>query len=261
MNEMIASIGSKTPQEFRNRYRNVDILLVDDIQFLAAKEATQEEFFHTFNALFNNQKQIVLTSDRQPTEIKALQERLVSRFVSGLPVDITPPDLETRIAILQNKAQSLGFNIPIDVLSYVAGHIQSNVRELEGALMRLQAYSVMVGEDISTDLAAEALKNLLPGGKEKLLSIHDIQSAVAKYYNITVEDIKGKKRTKTMVQPRQIAMYLSRELTGSSLQKIGSDFGRDHSTVLHAYEKISLEVKENSETAQVINEIKGLLHQ
>ena len=261
MNEMIASIGSKTPQEFRNRYRNVDILLVDDIQFLAAKEATQEEFFHTFNALFNNQKQIVLTSDRQPTEIKALQERLVSRFVSGLPVDITPPDLETRIAILQNKAQSLGFNIPIDVLSYVAGHIQSNVRELEGALMRLQAYSVMVGEDISTDLAAEALKNLLPGGKEKLLSIHDIQSAVAKYYNITVEDIKGKKRTKTMVQPRQIAMYLSRELTGSSLQKIGSDFGRDHSTVLHAYEKISLEVKENSETTQVINEIKGLLHQ
>ena len=234
MNEMIASIGSKTPQEFRNRYRN---------------------------ALFNNQKQIVLTSDRQPTEIKALQERLVSRFVSGLPVDITPPDLETRIAILQNKAQSLGFNIPIDVLSYVAGHIQSNVRELEGALMRLQAYSVMVGEDISTDLAAEALKNLLPGGKEKLLSIHDIQSAVAKYYNITVEDIKGKKRTKTMVQPRQIAMYLSRELTGSSLQKIGSDFGRDHSTVLHAYEKISLEVKENSETTQVINEIKGLLHQ
>ena len=125
MNEMIASIGSKTPQEFRNRYRNVDILLVDDIQFLAKKEATQEEFFHTFNALFNNQKQIVLTSDRQPTEIKELQERLVSRFVSGLSVDITPPDLETRIAILQNKAQSLGFNIPIEVLSYVAGHIQS----------------------------------------------------------------------------------------------------------------------------------------
>ena len=167
MNEMIASIGSKTPQEFRNRYRNVDILLVDDIQFLAKKEATQEEFFHTFNALFNNQKQIVLTSDRQPTEIKELQERLVSRFVSGLSVDITPPDLETRIAILQNKAQSLGFNIPIEVLSYVAGHIQSNVRELEGALMRLQAYSVMVGQDISTDLAAEALQSFLPGGDEK----------------------------------------------------------------------------------------------
>ena len=146
----------------------MDILLVDDIQFLAKKEATQEEFFHTFNALFNNQKQIVLTSDRQPTEIKELQERLVSRFVSGLSVDITPPDLETRIAILQNKAQSLGFNIPIEVLSYVAGHIQSNVRELEGALMRLQAYSVMVGQDISTDLAAEALQSFLPGGDEKI---------------------------------------------------------------------------------------------
>mgnify|MGYP002754166314 FL=1 len=259
MNEMIASIGSKTPQEFRNRYRNVDILLVDDIQFLAKKEATQEEFFHTFNALFNNQKQIVLTSDRQPTEIKELQERLVSRFVSGLSVDITPPDLETRIAILQNKATSLGFNIPIEVLSYVAGHIQSNVRELEGALMRLQAYSVMVGQDISTDLAAEALQSFLPGGDEKLLTVHDIQSAVAKYYNITVEDIKGKKRTKTMVQPRQIAMYLSRELTRVSLQKIGADFGRDHSTVIHAYEKISQEAKDDPETIRVINEIKHSL--
>lgn len=258
-NEMITSLRTNTQQEFRDYYRNVDLLLVDDIQFFAEKEATQEEFFHTFNALFNNQKQIVLTSDRQPTEIKALQERLVSRFVSGLPVDITPPDLETRIAILSKKAEAVGIDIPTDTLSYIAGQIQSNVRELEGALVRVQAYSVTHGEDITTNLAAEALQNFIPGSKEKIVSVQDIQEAVARYYHISLEDLKGKKRTKSIVEPRQIAMYLARELTNSSLPKLGSEFGKDHSTVLHAYDKINEEYKLQGDITKAINDLKKKL--
>ena len=258
-NEMITSLRTNTQQEFRDYYRNVDLLLVDDIQFFAEKEATQEEFFHTFNALFNNQKQIVLTSDRQPTEIKALQERLVSRFVSGLPVDITPPDLETRIAILSKKAETVGIDISVDTLSYIAGQIQSNVRELEGALVRVQAYSVTHGEDITTNLAAEALQNFLPGSKEKIVSVQDIQEAVARYYHISLEDLKGKKRTKSIVEPRQIAMYLARELTNSSLPKLGTEFGKDHSTVLHAYDKINEEYKLQGDVTKAVNDLKKKL--
>lgn len=258
-NEMITSLRTNSQQEFRDRYRNVDLLLVDDIQFFADKEATQEEFFHTFNALYNNQKQIVLTSDRQPTEIKDLQERLVSRFVSGLPVDITPPDLETRIAILSKKAETIGIDISADTLSYLAGQIDSNVRELEGALTRVQAYSLMQGEDISTNLAAEALRNYSSGTKEKLLSIHNIQEEVARYYKISLDDLIGKKRTKTIAEPRQIAMYLARELTNSSLPKIGSAFGKDHSTVLHAYDKISKEYQAHGNITREINELKKKL--
>lgn len=258
-NEMITSLRTSTQQEFRDYYRNVDLLLVDDIQFFAEKEATQEEFFHTFNALFNNQKQIVLTSDRQPTEIKALQERLISRFVSGLPVDITPPDLETRIAILSKKAETVGIDISVDTLSYIAGQIQSNVRELEGALVRVQAYSVTHGEDITTNLAAEALQNFLPGSKEKIVSVQDIQEAVARYYHISLEDLKGKKRTKSIVEPRQIAMYLARELTNSSLPKLGTEFGKDHSTVLHAYDKINEEYKLQGDVTKAVNDLKKKL--
>lgn len=258
-NEMITSLRTSTQQEFRDYYRNVDLLLVDDIQFFAEKEATQEEFFHTFNALFNNQKQIVLTSDRQPTEIKALQERLISRFVSGLPVDITPPDLETRIAILSKKAETVGIDISVDTLSYIAGQIQSNVRELEGALVRVQAYSVTHGEDITTNLAAEALQNFLPGSKEKIVSVQDIQEAVARYYHISLEDLKGKKRTKSIVEPRQIAMYLARELTNSSLPKLGTEFGKDHSTVLHAYDKINEEYKLQGDITKAVNDLKKKL--
>ena len=256
---MITSLRTNTQQEFRDYYRNVDLLLVDDIQFFAEKEATQEEFFHTFNALFNNQKQIVLTSDRQPTEIKALQERLVSRFVSGLPVDITPPDLETRLAILSKKAETVGIDISVDTLSYIAGQIQSNVRELEGALVRVQAYSVTHGEDITTNLAAEALQNFLPGSKEKIVSVQDIQEAVARYYHISLEDLKGKKRTKSIVEPRQIAMYLARELTNSSLPKLGTEFGKDHSTVLHAYDKINEEYKLQGDVTKAVNDLKKKL--
>lgn len=256
VNDFILSIQNKAQEEFREKYRSVDLLLVDDIQFFANKESTQEEFFHTFNELFNNQKQIVLTSDRQPTEIKDLQERLVSRFVSGLPVDITPPDLETRIAILAKKAEIIGLDITTDTLSYIAGHIDSNVRELEGALKRVQAYSVSIGEDITTDLAATALNNFVTNSKVHIISISDIQKEVASYYNISIEDLKGKKRTRTIVQPRQVAMYLARTLTNSSLPKIGSEFGgKDHTTVMHAYDKIIESIKDDTHLEKEIHQL------
>ena len=188
-----------------------------------------------------------------------MQERLISRFVSGLPVDITPPDLETRIAILSKKAETVGIDISVDTLSYIAGQIQSNVRELEGALVRVQAYSVTHGEDITTNLAAEALQNFLPGSKEKIVSVQDIQEAVARYYHISLEDLKGKKRTKSIVEPRQIAMYLARELTNSSLPKLGTEFGKDHSTVLHAYDKINEEYKLQGDITKAVNDLKKKL--
>ncbi|HAV0220100.1 TPA: chromosomal replication initiator protein DnaA, partial [Enterococcus faecium] len=238
-NDFINSIQNKTAEEFRQEYRNVDLLLVDDIQFFAEKEATQEEFFHTFNALYNEGKQIVLTSDRLPNEIPKLQERLVSRFAWGLSVDITPPDLETRTAILRKKAAAERLEIPDDTLSYIAGQIDSNIRELEGALVRVQAFAAMNSEDISTSLAADALKTLKSGKGHPQLSILQIQEEVAKYYHIQLKDIKGKKRVKSIVVPRQIAMYLARELTDNSLPKIGAEFGgKDHTTVIHAHEKI-----------------------
>ncbi|UQS82938.1 chromosomal replication initiator protein DnaA [Bombilactobacillus folatiphilus] len=239
-NDFINSIQNRTQEEFRNEYRTVDLLLVDDIQFFADKEGTQEEFFHTFNTLYNTKKQIVLTSDRLPNEIPKLQERLVSRFKWGLSVDITAPDLETRTAILRKKAIAENLEIPDDALSYIASQIDSNVRELEGALVRVQAYSTMNNEDINISLAAEALKDLKDSQHQAGLTISKIQTQVAKYYKLTVDDLKGKRRNKSIVVPRQIAMYLSRELTDSSLPKIGQEFGgKDHTTVLHSCEKIA----------------------
>ena len=239
-NDFINSIQNRTQENFRNEYRTVDLLLVDDIQFFADKEGTQEEFFHTFNTLYNTKKQIVLTSDRLPNEIPKLQERLVSRFKWGLSVDITAPDLETRTAILRKKAIAENLEIPDDALSYIASQIDSNVRELEGALVRVQAYSTMNNADITISLAAEALKDLKDSKHQAGLTIDKIQTQVAKYYKVTVEDLKGKRRNKTIVLPRQIAMYLARELTDSSLPKIGQDFGgKDHTTVLHSCDKIA----------------------
>lgn len=259
-NDFINSIQNRTQEQFRNEYRSVDLLLVDDIQFFADKEGTQEEFFHTFNALYDDRKQIVLTSDRLPNEIPKLQERLVSRFAWGLSVDITPPDLETRIAILRNKANSERLEIPDDTLSYIAGQIDSNIRELEGALVRVQAYSAIQGKDITTSLAADALKSILPTDKPKALSIYTIQQTVAKFYHITIEDLKGKKRTKGIVVPRQIAMFLSREMTDNSLPKIGSEFGgKDHTTVLHAYDKIAAAVKTDQSMKNDVETIKKTL--
>lgn len=259
-NDFINSIQNRTQEQFRNEYRSVDLLLVDDIQFFADKEGTQEEFFHTFNALYDERKQIVLTSDRLPNEIPKLQERLVSRFAWGLSVDITPPDLETRIAILRNKANSERLEIPDDTLSYIAGQIDSNIRELEGALVRVQAFSAIQGKDITTSLAADALKSILPTDKPKALSIYTIQQTVAKFYHLTIEELKGKKRTKGIVVPRQIAMFLSRELTDSSLPKIGTEFGgKDHTTVLHAYDKISKTIGKDVTLKQEIDTIKETL--
>ena len=259
-NDFINSIQNKTAEEFRQEYRNVDLLLVDDIQFFAEKEATQEEFFHTFNALYNEGKQIVLTSDRLPNEIPKLQERLVSRFAWGLSVDITPPDLETRTAILRKKAAAERLEIPDDTLSYIAGQIDSNIRELEGALVRVQAFAAMNSEDISTSLAADALKTLKSGKGHPQLSILQIQEEVAKYYHIQLKDLKGKKRVKSIVVPRQIAMYLARELTDNSLPKIGAEFGgKDHTTVIHAHEKIQQLMDSSVSMQNEVSEIKNFV--
>ncbi|WP_034551594.1 chromosomal replication initiator protein DnaA [Carnobacterium funditum] len=260
-NDFINSIQNKTQEKFRNEYRSVDLLLVDDIQFFADKEGTQEEFFHTFNALYDDRKQIVLTSDRLPNEIPKLQERLISRFAWGLSVDITPPDLETRIAILRKKANAERLEIPDDTLSYIAGQIDSNIRELEGALVRVQAFAAIESRDITTSLAADALKSMLPSNKPSILSILDIQNVVSKYYQISLTDLKGKKRVKAIVLPRQIAMFLSRELTANSLPKIGAEFGgKDHTTVIHAYEKINQAIKKDHQLKQDIEEIKNKLN-
>lgn len=239
-NEFINSIRDNKAGDFRNKYRNVDVLLIDDIQFLAGKEQTQEEFFHTFNTLHEESKQIVISSDRPPKEIPTLEDRLRSRFEWGLITDITPPDLETRIAILRKKAKAEGLDIPNEVMLYIANQIDSNIRELEGALIRVVAYSSLINKDINADLAAEALKDIIPSSKPKVITILDIQKVVGQHFNVKLEDFKAKKRTKSVAYPRQIAMYLSRELTDFSLPKIGEEFGgRDHTTVIHAHEKIS----------------------
>ncbi|MCU9613487.1 chromosomal replication initiator protein DnaA [Caldibacillus lycopersici] len=259
-NEFINSIRDNRPDDFRNKYRNVDILLIDDIQFLAGKESTQEEFFHTFNALHDENKQIIISSDRPPKEIPTLEDRLRSRFEWGLITDITPPDLETRIAILRKKAKAEGLEIPNEVMLYIANQIDSNIRELEGALIRVVAYSSLENKDINADLAAEALKDIIPSSKPKVITIHDIQKVVGEQYGVKLEDFKAKKRTKSVAFPRQIAMYLSRELTDFSLPKIGEEFGgRDHTTVIHAHEKIANMIQNDSQFKKQIQEIEGML--
>lgn len=256
-NDFINSIQLKNQSTFRSEYRSVDLLLVDDIQFLANKFGTQEEFFNTFETLFQNNKQIVLTADRLPSEIQSLEERLVTRFKMGLPVDITPPDFETRIAILREKSQSLGLDLPDEALNYISGHFDSNVRELEGALSRIKVFTDMTNGPITTSLVAEALQGLIGKGSSKEITISLIQNKVAKYFNVTVPELKGKKRVKSIVIPRQIAMYLSRELTNASLPKIGHEFGgKDHTTVLHAHEKIESELLKDKELQQQIKDLK-----
>ncbi|MEE6452432.1 chromosomal replication initiator protein DnaA [Gottfriedia acidiceleris] len=261
-NEFINSIRDNKAIEFRNKYRNVDVLLIDDIQFLAGKEQTQEEFFHTFNTLHEESKQIVISSDRPPKEIPTLEDRLRSRFEWGLITDITPPDLETRIAILRKKAKAEGLDIPNEVMLYIANQIDTNIRELEGALIRVVAYSSLINKDINASVAAEALKNLITATKPKTVSIHDIQRTVGEFFSIKLEDFKAKKRTKSVAFPRQIAMYLSRELTDHSLPKIGEEFGgRDHTTVIHAHEKISKLIETDSQLQSQIKEINEKLNQ
>jgi len=238
-NELINAIRNNKTPLFRDKYRNVDLLLIDDIQFLAGKESTQEEFFHTFNSLYEARKQIVISSDRPPKNIPTLEDRLRSRFEWGLITDIQAPDLETRIAILRKKAALEGWILPDDVISYIAEQINSNIRELEGALIRVIAYSSLTNQPITMDLTVNFLKDIIISQQERRVTITLIQQTIADYYHLDPEDMKAKKRTKNISLPRQLAMYLCRELTDSSLPKIGEEFGgRDHTTVLYACERI-----------------------
>ncbi len=262
-NELIRSIRDTSPGAFRQKYRNIDVLLVDDVQFFAKKERIQEEFFHTFNTLKDANKQIILSSDRPPKEIEGLIDRLCSRFEGGLLADVQAPDLETRIAILQKKILMNNLNVPEDVMTYIASHIDSNIRELEGALTRVVAYASFNHFPITTQLAIEALKNVFTKSRptsEKTvntINVAFIQEIVSKYFKLTLADLNSKKRNRSIAYPRQIAMYLSRELTSASLPRIGSKFGgRDHTTVMHAYDKIKKQCAENSKTAEIITELR-----
>src|SRR5690625_5159403 len=256
-NEFINAIMDNKAESFRNKYRSVDILLVDDIQFLAGKEQTQEEFFHTFNTLHEENKQIIISRDRPPKEIPTLEDRLRSRFEWGLITDISPPDLETRVAIPSKKAKAEGLtDISNDVMHYIANQIDTNIRELEGALVRVVAYSSLINEDVNLELATEALKDIIPNNQAKVISAKMIQNIVADKYDLKLNDFLSKKRTRAIAYPRQIAMYLTRELTDLSLPKIGQEFGgRDHTTVIHAHNKIIEELKTDEVLA---NEIKNI---
>ena len=252
-NEFINAIRDNRGEGFRNKYRNIDVLLIDDIQFLAGKEQTQEEFFHTFNALHEEGKQIIISSDRPPKEIPTLEERLRSRFEWGLITDIQPPDLETRIAILRKKAKAENLDIPNDAMMYIANQIDTNIRELEGALIRVVAYSSLINQDITVHLTSEALKSIIPSSRPRVITIADIQQKVSEFYGLKLEEFKSRKRTKAIAFPRQVAMYITRELTDISLPKIGENFGgRDHTTVIHAHDKIATGIKEDQELYKVV---------
>ncbi|NMB25957.1 MAG: chromosomal replication initiator protein DnaA [Firmicutes bacterium] len=255
-NDLINAIGKKAMVEFRARYRNVDVLLIDDIQFVAGKESTQEEFFHTFNALYEANKQIVMTSDRPPKEIPTLEDRLRSRFEWGLTTDIQPPDLETRIAILRKKAATDNLEIPEEVLSYIANRVHSNIRELEGALNRVMAVGSLSRRDITIEVAEEGLKDIVSSARQKQITIDAIQNVVASHYSIKVADMRSKKRTRVVTFPRQVAMYLARDLTDASLPRIGDEFGgRDHTTVIHACDKIQRALQKDPSLQREVNQI------
>ncbi len=266
MNELIGSILDRTGAEFRRRYRETDLLLIDDVHFLKGrKETTQEEFFHTFNALYEAGRQIVLTSDRPPSEIAGLEARLISRFEWGMVADISLPDFEHRVAILKQKAKldRLELTIPDDVVYFIAEHVRSNVRELEGAIIKLLAYASLKHKDITVEVAREALRDKLKASeageseKEAALSLLTIQQAVAKEWGVTVEGLRSKTRTKMLTTPRQIAMYLTRELLSTQLVEIGNSFGgRDHSTVIHSLEKVQQAVSEDNDLKNRIQRIR-----
>jgi chromosomal replication initiator protein len=240
MNELIHAMKTQSTFHFKERYRNVDLLLIDDVQFLAGKESTQEEFFHTFNALYLASKQIVLTSDRLPKEIPNLEGRLISRFEWGLVADIQQPDLETRLAILRKKAEAEHLSIPDGVLLFIANSIRSNIRELEGSLVRLLAFSSLTGQDVTIEMAREILKDFL-SRRAKNATTEVIQKVVAGQFGVTIEALLSQRRTASLALARQVAMYICRELTGLSLSQIGARFGgRDHTTVLHACQKIEM---------------------
>jgi chromosomal replication initiator protein len=269
-NELVGSIQNRTTAEFRRRYREVDLLLVDDVHFLKGKEATQEEFFHTFNAIYEAGRQIILTSDRPPSEIPGLEARLVSRFQWGMVVDIELPDFEHRTAILRKKAEldHLDRTIPPDVIRFIAEHVRSNIRELEGSIIKLLAYSSLRHREITVDLAREALRDKLRGsdslgsdrGGRRQLDVPTIQELVAKEWGVTPEGLRSKTRTKTLTTPRQVAMYLMRELLGLQLVEIGAAFGgRDHSTVIHSLERVTEMLAGEPQVADRIARLRAML--
>ena len=259
MNELINSIRYAKMDDFRNKFRSMDVLLIDDVQFIAGKERTQEEFFHTFNALYESHKQIVVTSDKFPKEIPELEERLRSRFEWGLIADIQPPDIETKQAILRLKAEQNRIELPDDVARFLASSVASNVRELEGYLVRIGAYASLTSTPITLDMARDTLKDILVD-KVKEITVEEIQKTVAGHYNIKVSDIRSSKRLKALIIPRQIAMYLSRQMTNCSYPEIGERFGgKDHSTIIHAIRKIEKNLKDDLNLRATIDNLKSTL--
>ncbi len=261
LNELVVAIQNHATDKFKDKYRKVDVLLIDDIQFIASKEATQIEFFHTFNAIWELNKQIIISSDRPPKEIPTLEDRLRSRFSSGLIADIQPPDFETRIAILKAKANLDNIEMPEEVFEFIAKTISSSIRELEGALTTVIAYSKLTNKELTVDLAKIALKDMIINSEKPELSIDYIQSCVANYFGVSVDELKGKRRSKNIVYPRHIAMYFCRKLLDCPLADIGSSFGgRDHSTVINGFENISkgLENEANTSLIKNVNEIEAI---
>jgi chromosomal replication initiator protein len=260
-NDMINAIRENTNEEFRNRYRHIDILLIDDIQFIAGKESTQEEFFHTFNALHSSGKQIVISSDRPPRAILTLSDRLRSRFEGGLIADIQPPDLETRIAILRAKGESQQIPVPTEVTDYVARQVVSNIRELEGALNRVIAYAMLNQKPLTVEVAAQALNDLALNTRRRTITPTRIIETVAGFYNMEIDELKAKSRTREVVLPRQVAMFIIREETDTSLTDIGAEFGnRDHTTVMHACTKIERDMDKDNQLRQAVLTIRQMLH-
>jgi len=259
-NEIVNAIRYRTTEAFRAKYRSVDLLLVDDIQFIAGKESTEEEFFHTFNTLYEANRQIVICSDRPPKAIVSLEARLRSRFEWGLIADIQPPDLEMRVAILRAKADSMRTAVPDDVMVYLAGRVQSNIRELEGCLNRLLAYASLHQVPLTLETARAAMTSVMEDGRQRRLRPHQVIEAVAEYYRVSIGDLRGKQRDKHIVIPRQVAMYLMRQETDASLLEIGQEVGgRDHSTVIHGCEKIARELNGNVALRKEVSAIRQQL--
>ena len=261
-NDFINSIRDDEGSSFKQIYRNVDMLLIDDIQFLAGKEHTQEEFFHTFNALHNHQKQVVITSDLPPKQLTGFAERMRSRFEWGLITDVQPPELETRIAILRKKAQSESLNVPDDVMEYIASHITANIRELEGALIRVTAFASLNKQPVDVALAEVVLKDLITDAGDAEITSGQVLATTASYFDVTLEDLRSKSRTRTLTNARQIAMYLLRELTDMSLPRIGQELGgRDHTTVMHAVRKVGAQMAERRTTFNQVTDLTNKIKQ
>ena len=260
MNELIGSLRRDKMDEFKKKFRNVDVLILDDVQFIAGKERTQEEFFHTFNSLYESHKQIVITSDKFPKEIPGIEDRLRNRFEWGLIADIQPPDMETRVAILQKKAENEGVQLPHDVAFFLATNIDSNVRELEGSLTRLGAFSSLTKATITVELAKDVLHNTLKNAQREI-TVENIQKTICEYFNVKIGDLKAKRRTQNIALPRQVAMYLCRKYTESSFPTIGDKFGgRDHSTVIHASKTIERKIKEDPHMQTTIEKLERNLN-